>query len=196
MKPEEYLKLKQELIGKGYGGELEWCRQVEPCKNSMEFFLQYSWIVISSGMKNQVAQEIHRKIFDCMLRDGNPHKIHEVFGHKGKVRAIKIFWGMKNERFHYYQEAQDKLAYLETLPWVGPITKYHLARNLGLDVCKPDRHLVRIAQKYQKIPAELCHDLSMATGDRIGVVDVVLWRSVGKSKDHLKGASVRNGRGR
>ena len=69
---------------------------------------------------------------------------------------------------------------METLPWIGPITKYHLARNLGIDVAKPDRHLVRLAKRFGYNEStgvqQMCEELAERTRDRIGVVDVVLWR--------------------
>ena len=37
--------------------------------------------------------------------------------------------------------------------------KFHLARNLGLDFAKPDRHLQRIAQSYNTTPQELCEHI-------------------------------------
>ena len=69
---------------------------------------------------------------------------------------------------------------LETLsefPYIGPVTVYHLAKNLGFPVAKPDRHLVRIANVVGRAsPAELCDELSLATGDPVQLVDLVLWR--------------------
>ena len=34
--------------------------------------------------------------------------------------------------------------YLTTFDQIGPVTAFHLAKNLGLDVVKPDRPLVRM----------------------------------------------------
>ena len=68
------------------------------------------------------------------------------------------------------------MAYLESIPWIGGITKYHLAKNLGFDCCKPDRHLVRISKEYNTSPEELCKRISEATGDRVATVDLVIWR--------------------
>jgi len=71
----------------------------------------------------------------------------------------------------------EQLEYLKSLPWIGDITKYHLARNLGLDVAKPDRHLMRLAKifKYDDVQ-KMCQDVAERSKDRIGTVDVVLWR--------------------
>ena len=63
------------------------------------------------------------------------------------------------------------------MPHIGPITKFHLARNLGLDYAKPDRHLVKIALAfgYSNVQA-FCREASELTGDKIGLVDLVFWR--------------------
>jgi hypothetical protein len=71
----------------------------------------------------------------------------------------------------------EQLAWLRKLPWIGKITAYHMAKNLGVDCCKPDRHLVRLAQVIDSEPETLCHDLAAATGDRVATVDTVLWRA-------------------
>ena len=57
------------------------------------------------------------------------------------------------------------------------MTAYHLAKNIGLPVAKPNRHLIRIAQmeKYSDVQT-LCGDISKLSGDSIPVVDIVLWR--------------------
>jgi thermostable 8-oxoguanine DNA glycosylase len=46
-----------------------------------------------------------------------------------------------------------------------------------MDFAKPDRHLVRIAKSYKLEVEEMCLNLSKQTGERIGVVDVVIWRA-------------------
>lgn len=67
------------------------------------------------------------------------------------------------------------------LKFIGPVTRYHLARNIGADVAKPDRHIIRIAIKYgyPETPEgvqDFAQRVSTLTGERVGVVDVVLWR--------------------
>lgn len=66
--------------------------------------------------------------------------------------------------------------YFERFPMVGPVTCYHVARNIGLDVVKPDRHLVRIASALGAAsPLELCELCGLARGHRIGAVDFAWW---------------------
>jgi hypothetical protein len=71
----------------------------------------------------------------------------------------------------------DALSILETLPFIGSITKFHLAKNLGLEVAKPDRHLVRLADRFgYKDVQTMCRDIFEFCGDKIAVADLVLWR--------------------
>ena len=66
---------------------------------------------------------------------------------------------------------------LKALPYVGPVTVYHLAKNLGLPVAKPDRHLQRLAAALSYPDAHaLCGEIAVLTGDPPQVVDLVFWR--------------------
>ena len=67
--------------------------------------------------------------------------------------------------------------FLKTFDFIGPVTCYHLGKNIGLEVVKPDRHLVSIAQAAGfPTPRDLCEVISKITGDKITVVDLILWR--------------------
>lgn len=177
MRPEEYLSLKEALLRDGYEKEITWAETVGSPEDARTFFAEYAWVVINSGMKNQVAHRIWERIQESLLIHG--HSVSQVFNHPGKSQAIQRAWENREELYQEYlrQPSEEKLAWLETLPWIGPITKFHLAKNLGMDMCKPDRHLVRIAGGYGMTPDELCSTLARATGDRIGTVDYVIWRA-------------------
>jgi hypothetical protein len=81
--------------------------------------------------------------------------------------------------FHQFMETlfEDPLNYLQLLPFIGPVTAVHLAKNLGFDLAKPDRHLIRLQKRlgFSDVSA-MCAHLASATGDSIRVVDLVLWR--------------------
>jgi len=174
MKAGDYLVLKQKIIDAGYSDEIEWSENIKPCQSADEFFCQYMWVVLNSGMKNQIARQIETRIYDAWERG---ESTASAFGHKGKAAAIDYVKYFKDGIFGMYQSREDKIEYLKTLPWIGDITKYHLAKNLGFDVVKPDRHLVRISKKYGKTPDEICKALADKTGDRIATVDLVIWRA-------------------
>ena len=41
------------------------------------------------------------------------------------------------------------LNYLERFPFLGPATsRLHFAKNLGFPISKPDRHLIRISNRF------------------------------------------------
>ena len=83
-------------------------------------------------------------------------------------------------------ETDLEICYLDTLPMIGPVTRYHLARNIGIDCVKPDRHLIRLASEAgyemkdpQKGVEAMCRDIQKDIGDaeKLGTIDVVLWRA-------------------
>lgn len=169
-----YIHLKAYLDKNGYADEFKWAQGVKPCRESITFCMETCWVIINAGMKEQVARGIWNRIKSAW---GEGRKAADVFGHKGKSAAIDMVWKNRARLFKEYSAAKDKLGFLLTIPWIGPITVYRLARNLGLDYAKPDRHLVRITKCSGESPQQLCERLSKATGDRIGAVDCVIWRA-------------------
>jgi hypothetical protein len=72
---------------------------------------------------------------------------------------------------------QDRRSFLLCLPYIGPVTWRHLAKNLGLPVAKADRHLTRFTEAAGRLSVDaLCKEISDWIGDPIAVVDTVLWR--------------------
>ena len=173
MTPSFYQELKDILCGNGFADEIEWAENIEPCPNARSFAEEAVWVIINSGLKNQVARGIYNKVSQELFLKGK--LTGKTFGHERKVEAINFIFKNQDNLFLEYQNAEDKLAYLETLPHIGLITKYHLAKNLGLDMVKPDRHLVRIAKKYQTSPLKMCQKLAQETGDKLALIDTVIW---------------------
>lgn len=171
MKTDDYVSLKERVLVE-YSQEVDWAANVRTCPDALYFAQETIWVILNAGMRAQVARVIQSRIVP-LLEAGKSSS--GGFGHKLKCRAIDAVWNDRDRLFGQWNEASDKLAFLESLPHIGPITKFHLARNLGLDFCKPDRHLVRIAG--EETPKVMCQRLADATGDRIGVVDCVIWRA-------------------
>ena len=174
MKLETYQQLKQKVIEAGFSKELDWASSIKPCRSSPHFAYEAIHVIVNSGMKAQIAEKILKRVYQAM-EDGTP--ISEAFGHKGKVKAIEWIIEQHQMAFLRYQTTSDKLAFLEGLPWIGKITKYHLAKNLGHDCIKPDRHLVRIAESYNTEPWAMCLKIKEESGDSLALVDSVVWRA-------------------
>ena len=94
-----------------------------------------------------------------------------------KARAIDDIWARREEYFAGFLAAADPLEYCASIPWVGPITKYHLAKNFGAQVAKPDVHLQRLAALEDTTPQALCERLAQESGFKVATVDVLLWRA-------------------
>lgn len=171
---EKYYTLKLHLSELGYGKEIGWAENIKICDNSYDFANETIWVILNSGMKEQIARKIFNRIMEALKESVD---LNEVFKHTGKVKAIKDVIKNCTRYFNEWNESGHNIEYLQTLPFIGKITKFHLAKNLGLDFCKPDRHLERIAKLYQSTPERLCSEIAQETGDRIGVVDIVIWRA-------------------
>lgn len=181
-----YLSVRDRLFELGYRGEWEWAQTVKPPTSAEHFAGEAIWVICCSGFREQAARVTQGAVKKA-LRAGL--SATTVFPASGKGRAIDKVWFGRDQHF---EEFQSRLAlgrvidWLPTLPYVGgPILRYHFAKNLGVDVAKPDRHLCRLAGVPENGPVEanfqaamdLCRPIAAATGDRIATVDVVLWRA-------------------
>ena len=175
MTPSRYRELRTAVIDAGYAAEIDWAEHVKAPVDAEDFARQAIWVILCSGMKAQVARIIEGRVW-AAINDGKTVK-GNVLGKSGKAGAIDTIWRARDELFRAFLEADDKVEFCRTLPWIGDITKWHLAKNFGVDCAKPDIHLVRVAMYYGTTPAVLCADIAAATGDRIATVDLVIWRA-------------------
>lgn len=169
-----FYSLVLKLIDAGFSNEIAWQRNLKPCDNAQIFLYETCWVILNAGMKEQIARKIWQRI---QIAWKNNIDILEVFKHKGKVNAINFLKNNYKLLFKKYLKAENKIEYLKTLPYIGNITCYHLAKNLGYDCFKPDRHIVRIANKYNLTPEKFCKKISNLTKEKISVIDIVFWRS-------------------
>lgn len=171
---QDFRRLVLQLHGMGYGSDVEWQEAAGPPKTAQEFAREAIFVVCNSGMKHTVAQGI----FDRVMRAVQANRpASAVFGHQGKAAAIDTIWQNRQALWAGYLDADDKLEFCAALPWIGQITKYHLAKNFGAPVAKPDVHLQRLADAEGVTPQQLCERLAVQTGYKIATVDVVLWRA-------------------
>jgi hypothetical protein len=162
------------LITRGYEDEINWSRNIKPCNNPALFAHEAVWVILNSGMKNQISKIIWDRILEAW---GVGKTTSTAFGHNGKVKAIDYIMANQITLFNEYESATNKIEWLKGLPWIGEITCWHLAKNLGHDVVKPDRHLVRVAGSYNTTPDDLCGQISNMTGERKHTIDLIIWRA-------------------
>lgn len=194
-----YLRTKDDLIKHGYGYEIDW-QETRDFQNltESEFIKESAWVILNSGMKEEIIRNKFQAISGAFLNwqsatiiNDNFKKCYikalKVFNHKKKIISIlKLCEQITVLGFNkiYENIRLYGLKFLMTLDYIGPVTCYHLAKNIGLDVVKPDRHLKRIADLVNCTPDELCTLISKKTGDKKSVVDLILWRFASINKDY------------
>jgi hypothetical protein len=162
------------LLGAQGREDIAWAEQLGPPETADDFALETIYVICNSGMRYTVARGIYDRVV-AALRAGRP--AGSAFGHSGKAAAIDAIWRDRAALREAYLAAADKVAWCAELPWVGGITKYHVAKNFGADVAKPDVHLQRLADLNGCSVHELCAGLARETGYRVATVDTLLWRA-------------------
>lgn len=165
------------LLGDEAEADIAWAEAIQSPKDADSFALEVVFVICNSGMKNTVARTIFERCV-CALRTAQP--IFDVFKHPGKSAAIETVWRDRVQLLAEYRAVHgvaNKLAFLQALPWIGEITKYHIAKNFGADVAKPDVHLQRLADREACTVQALCERIAREVGLRVASVDTVLWRA-------------------
>lgn len=173
-----------EALGDVGQSDIEWAEAIELPSSADDFALEAIFVICNSGMKNTVARGIFNRV-RAELQAGNRVSpgvrimmgLQPVFGHVGKARAIDTIWDNRDGYFGSYMAASDKVEFCGSMPWIGNVTKYHLAKNFGADVAKPDVHLQRLADREGCTAQSLCERLAAASGYRVATVDTLLWRA-------------------
>jgi hypothetical protein len=187
-----YLTAKEAVIGAGFHQEIDWQTDLlfESC-NECDFLREAAWVVLSSGFRESVLRRKFPMIAEAFLDWRSAHAISvqqtscrrraiSVFAHERKIDAIiaiavEVFkTGFPDIKKRIENEG---VGFLQTFPYIGPVTACHLAKNLGLNIAKPDRHLVRAAQ-FAGIssPQKMCEIIHEVVGDSVAVIDIVIWR--------------------
>lgn len=156
------------------------------------FFREYVWTVHTSGFSAKAVSKFWDPLIkayespwsiDTMALDEIIARVSPVVNNPSKIKSV---WDTSKQLIRgYHQWGWDEYKYLSCrtpdlltqFNHIGPITKYHLARNIGLlDFVKPDLHLERMAKFWgYSSPLAMCQD---ARDDApLGLRDLVLWQT-------------------
>lgn len=171
---------------------LRWARSVGEHTfrrlRSKEFLRKYCFVVYASGFKFEtvnakfpgLSAAFHGFDIERLRRMRSIKSVLRVFGNERK--AQNFLDGAKlvaEEGFsHFKRRLKDRgVDVLLELPGIGPITKDHLAKNIGLaDLAKGDIWLVRAAELCGANDVrELVDFLHSETGETRHVIDVAIW---------------------
>lgn len=196
-----YYKAKSYVYEQGYYFETFYYEQIKPEKIShSEFYREYTWVVLSSGMSEKVILSVFSKIaflfkewvdIDYILKNKEQirNQALRLFNNKQKIDAIiSMADYLRNTTVlsEIVQIEKYGIEYLMRFKFLGPATAYHFAKNLGLNVMKPDRHLVRISNLFGYTdPHSFCDNISLITGERKALIDLILWRYATLNKSYL-----------
>ena len=166
--------------------------------NSTDFAFEVIYVILASGFNQQTAKrkyfeitEILKKSKDVVLSD-----LLKIFNNQNKMKSILKVWNNKDiycKNFYNLTTDDERLRFLETLPFIGKITKNHLARNLGMNMVKYDVWIKRLGialygtmdicdekvlDAATKIACDkMFNEISQTMGLKKGYIDVVLWKS-------------------
>ena len=169
-----FWRIEAAVRASGHGPMIDWSESIRPPATAEEFAREAIYVICNSGMKNSVAVPIAAR---CIAALEAGKSVATVFGHPGKRAAIDAIWQRRHELFERYCRVYAKVEVLRDLPWIGPITQHHLAKNLGTDTAKPDVHLERLARRDRTTTQTLCRRLSRGSGYRVATIDSILWRA-------------------
>jgi hypothetical protein len=169
--------------------------------NSIEFAEEIIYVILASGFKQKTAKKYFYLIIDYLKKSKQPalENLLKIFNNKNKTKAILKIWQNRKkycEDFYAKNSIQKQLDFLQTLPHIGNITKFHIARNLGLNFVKYDIWIQRLGvclfgceddickinnaklnSNIQKICDKMFCELSKELNEKKGYIDVVLWKA-------------------
>jgi hypothetical protein len=187
-----YRQAKSWIECSPYVQEVEWQETRRLSEVTEPHFLrEYAWVVLNSGFREAIVRRYFDYISLCFCDWESAEAIEvnarpcvdstlPIFGNLRKLEAIVATARLINRNGFAWLKSnidQDAIATFSSLPFIGPVTTWHLAKNLGADVAKPDRHLVRLANRfgYEDVN-RMCREIQVEVGDRVAVADIVLWR--------------------
>ncbi len=197
-----YLRAKQTIIDAGFEHEIDWQNHVDPTSVSESSFLrEAAWVILSAGMRETIIRRVFPGVSSAFLEWESAAAITRraryccaaallLFNSNRKIDAIiKIAEHVTNEGFDFVHKSiqEGGVGYIACLPFMGPATSAHFAKNLGIAIAKPDRHLSRVAKQLGfDSPHTMCELISEYVGDNIAEIDLVLWRFATLNKKYLE----------
>jgi hypothetical protein len=190
----EYFKKALAFTRKFYGEQIA---QIESIRHENvtpeSFFCEYIWVVHATGFSARTVGKFidrlitaygHWQTLGTESFNDSFIRVRTVCNNLPKARAVHtvatrmvkeiINEGRSWEDFRTVELSSPQV--LQRLPYVGKVTCFHLARNIGLLECvKPDLHLVRLAKYWGYPSCEIMCRSVCPEGMPLGIVDLVFW---------------------
>lgn len=187
-----YFETKHFVRSAGYEDEWIWQNSLD-FRNFTEtdFLRESAWVILCSGFKEMVVRKIFNYISLCFCDWESAEEIVNAkeacketaisrINHSKKINAIiDLAQKIYNEGFENLKNriVRNPLEELIKLPYIGEVTVFHLAKNLGFNIAKPDRHLVRMAESFGFSNVQsFIKKIADLSNDPLSLVDLILWR--------------------
>lgn len=185
----------------GLLAEVAWQRDADFAGfTECELLREHAWVTLCSGFREAAVRRAFDHVSLCfcdwesaeaIVSAGNICCATAAASFANRLKLKGIFSAAKFISEVGFDEFKlsvlvDPINQLQKLPFIGPITSWHLAKNLGLDVAKPDRHLIRLSARFGFRSADhLCRELAVFTGEQANVVDLIVWRYIADNPKQL-----------
>jgi hypothetical protein len=192
-----YAAAKDRVVERGFASELAWVDSLtDQSFTESDLLREAAWVILCSGFRESVVRLKFSYLSLCfcdwesaslIAKYGDTCIIlaEKAFGYRRKLEAISnIARELHDIGFDRVKDEiqRDAVGRLSSFPFIGPITSYHLAKNLGFQFAKDDRHLQRLVIAFGFRDAQrLCSAIAETTGDSIAMVDTILWRNAALS---------------
>lgn len=186
----------------GLSGEVARQREADFTEfTESELLREHAWVTLCSGFRESVVRRAFDHISLCFCDWESAEAIVSAgeiccataassFANRIKLKGIFSTASYISEvGFDEFKRSvlNDPICQLQKLAFIGPITSWHLAKNLGLDVAKPDRHLVRVSERLGFFSADhFCRELAATTGEPAKVVDLIVWRYIADNPEQMR----------
>lgn len=195
----EYFKKALEFTKNFYQIELDQISSVKFDDVTPEqFFREVIWVIHATGFSAKAVGNFFDRLMDAYRgwsfliqesKESTIERCRKVVNNPQKIGAVwQIAYNIHEgiEKCGWKQYKQDCLSspdLLKELPYIGKITCFHLARNIGLLECvKPDLHLVRLAKHWGYSDCiKMCKDIQEQHFNKqkekilLGIIDLCLW---------------------
>lgn len=188
---QQYFDDSYRFVQKFYLNELNYYSDLDFRSLTIDnFYQEYVWCVHTTGFSAKVVS----KHINSLLKIYTPYYLYATTDLDQSFKSLKLIcnnlpkskaiWNLANVLVKEL-ETSDWLTYknqylntpekLQKLPYIGKVTCFHLARNIGLlDSVKPDLHLTRLAVHFGfKTPLEMCQAID--SDFPLGIIDLILW---------------------
>lgn len=158
------------------------------------FFREYIWVVHATGFSAKAVGKFMPRLLEAygdwktlgkQRPDEAIERVRVVCNNPQKISAIHRMARTMSDVVDsgsmtwedYREQALGSTEKMTKLPYIGKVTCFHLARNIGLlDSVKPDLHFVRMAEHWGfGDSVSMCKAMQGDSDLPLGIVDLILW---------------------